>query len=372
MTVDAKTDRLVIGGGVVGLAIARAFAIAGDQVVLVEANPAFGMETSSRNSEVIHAGIYYPQGSLKARLCVEGARRIYDFAAERGFEARRCGKLIVATTEDQLRDIEALKDKGDANGVDGLEMISRNDLAQLEPDLVAFAALSSPMSGVVDSHGLMAALEADADNHGAIISCQSRFISATKTNSGFEAVIDSQGETITFGARTMINSAGHGARRVSLAIEGVPPACIPPHYMAKGQYFTCTRKPPFTHLIYPVPSGGGLGIHLIQDSGGGARFGPDIAWVDQVDYSVNPEDAQKFHALISQYWPSLEVDDLVPAWAGIRPKVAPHGRDFQDFMIKGATDHGCEGLVALYGIDSPGLTSSMAIADYVKNLADRD
>ena len=367
--VDAKTDRLIIGAGAIGLAIARQFAMAGDQVVLIECNAGFGMETSSRNSEVIHAGIYYPAASHKARLCVKGAHKMYEYCAARGVKTSQHGKLIVATNQEQEAKLGALMAAGAANDVPDLELIGKARLNELEPDLQAVAAIHSPFTGVVDSHNYMAALEADAENHGAIIAYQSRFIRAEKQPDGYHVVIDSQGEEMTFACQTLINAAGHGAHLVSQAVHGIDVDTIPPHYMAKGQYFNTTRKPPFQHLIYPVPSGGGLGIHLTLDSGGGARFGPDITWVDSPSYDVNPADAEKFHQSISTYWPALQREDLVPAWAGLRPKIWPDGTYFQDFTFHDASIHGCSGYIALYAMDSPGLTSSLAIAEYIAECA---
>lgn len=362
---EAQTDRLVIGAGAVGLAVARAFALAGDDVILIDQNPAFGMETSSRNSEVIHAGIYYPEGSLKARLCVEGMVAMYAFCEKRSVATRCHGKLIVATDDEQVAALEELKRVGDGNGAPGLELIGRERTRQLEPEICALGAIYSPMTGTVDSHGYMAALEADAENNGAIIAYCSRFVRAEKTAGGFHVVVDGQGEEIVIFCRHLVNCGGHGARNISLAIDAVDEDSVPPHYMAKGQYFNTTRKPPFRHLIYPMPSGSGLGIHLTLDSGNGARFGPDAAWVDVPSYDVDAADAEKFHRSISTYWPELKQSDLVPAWAGLRPKVAPDDKRFHDFLIHDESRHGCEGLIALYGIDSPGLTSSLAIASHI-------
>ncbi|MDA0907867.1 MAG: FAD-dependent oxidoreductase, partial [Proteobacteria bacterium] len=265
--VDATTEYLIIGAGVIGLATARRLAMTGAQVVLIDSNPGFGMETSSRNSEVIHAGIYYTEGSHKARLCVKGAKMMYDYCATRGVTTHRYGKLIVATNDEQAAGLEDLLVIGQANHVPDLDLIGVKTLRKMEPELNAIAAIHSPITGVVDSHNYMAALEADAENHGAIIAYQSRFVRAEKTPDGFKVWIDSQGEGMVFAARVLINAAGHGASSVSLAIDAVDHSTVPPHYMAKGQYFTTTRKPPFQHLIYPMPSGGGLGIHLTLDSG---------------------------------------------------------------------------------------------------------
>ena len=365
---DASTDILIIGAGAVGLAIARKAALSGRDVILVETNESFGMETSSRNSEVIHAGIYYPEDSLKGQLCVKGALAMYEFCNARGITTKNYGKLIVATDDSQIEGLESLKDKGERNQVPGLEIVAGQELSEKEPYLKAVAALHSPLTGVVDSHGYMAQLEAEAENAGAIIAYQSRFQSAVKTAQGYDVVIDGQGEEMTLSCRHIINAAGHGSFQVSHKIDAMDAASIPPHYMAKGQYFTTTKKAPFSHLIYPMPSGGGLGIHLTIDTQGGARFGPDIQWVDEMDYSVNPADRDKFYQLISSYWPDLEPEDLVPAWAGVRPKIYDNGKVFQDFTIHQQHDHGAEGVIALYAIDSPGLTSSLALADHVMGL----
>ncbi len=374
MSADASIDLLVIGAGAVGLAITRQAAMQGLSVILVEDNPSFGMETSSRNSEVIHAGIYYPQDSLKARLCVEGAHAMYAYCAERGVTANRIGKLIVATNDDQVEGLSAIMAKGQANGVPDLAMIGQARLAEMEPHLNAVAAIHSPFTGVVDSHNYMAALEADAENAGAIIAYLSRFEGAERYQAGYGAKrwhcrITSQGEVMVIDAGRIINAAGHGSHTVSKAIEGLEPSSIPPHYMAKGQYFTTTRKPPFSRLIYPMPSGGGLGIHLTLDAANGARFGPDIQWVEGEDYSVDPGDAAKFHRSISTYWPDLREDELVPAWAGLRPKIYNDGSRFQDFTIMTGADHGADGVTALYAIDSPGLTSSLALAGHVMEVS---
>lgn len=371
MSVDFETDLLVIGAGAVGLAITRAAALKGHDVLLIEANDQIGQETSARNSEVIHAGIYYPKGSLKAQLCVKGALAMYDFCAQRGVTTQNYGKLIVATDQEQVAKLEALKAKGDDNEVPGLEMVSGKALEEKEPYLKAEAALYSPLTGVVDSQSYMLALLGDAENAGATAALQSQFIKASMQGGRYVVQISSMGEETTIGARRIINSAGHGAHEVSQHIEGVRRDSIPPRYMAKGQYFTTSKKPPFSHLIYPVPSDGGLGIHLTLDTGGSARFGPDIIWMngdEAMDYSVNPADRKKFHQLISGYWPDLAEDDLVPAWAGIRPKIVPDGSQFQDFTIHGAETHGADGVIALFGIDSPGLTSSLALGEYVMGL----
>ena len=360
-----QTDYLVIGAGVVGLSIARRLALAGAEVVLIDSNPSFGMETSSRNSEVIHAGLYYPETSYKARFCVKGARQLYDYCAARGIKTWRCGKLIVAHNDAEIATLETLMQQGATNGVDDLSLLDAAAVKKLEPALHAQAAIHSPSSGVMDSHAFMAALEADAENHGALTAYQSRFVRAEKKPHGFHAWLNSQGEEMVLEVRGIINAAGHGAREVSHAIDAVNRDSIPPHYHAKGQYFSCTRKVPFQHLIYPIPSDGGLGIHLTRGHSGDVRFGPDIKWVATPSYDTNPDDAEKFYQSIAKYWHDIKPTDLVPAWAGLRPKIYPDGSVFQDFTIHDAHEHGCEGLIALYGIDSPGLTSSLAIADAI-------
>ena len=368
MNVDYKTDCLIIGAGAVGLAIARAISLKGYDALVIDTNDQIGQETSARNSEVIHAGLYYPQGSLKAQLCVKGALAMYDFCQERGVTTRNYGKLIVATDDEQINKIETLKRNGDANNVPGLEIISGQALADKEPYLTAKAALYSPLTGVVDSQHYMLALLGDAENAGATLALQSRFIKADRQGAEYIAHINSMGEDTAIQCRFIVNAAGHGGHAAASSIDGVDQASIPQRFMAKGQYFTTSKKPPFSHLIYPVPSGGGLGIHLTLDTGGGARFGPDIEWVDEVNYDVNPADAAKFHHLISSYWPELNEDDLIPAWAGIRPKIVADGSSFQDFTLHGAETHGADGVLSLFGIDSPGLTSSLALADYVTGL----
>ena len=371
MNVDFETDLLVIGAGAVGLAITRAAASKGRDVLLIDANEQIGQETSARNSEVIHAGIYYQKGSLKAQLCVKGALAMYEFCKARGVTTKNYGKLIVATDTAHVAKLEALKAKGDDNDVPGLEIISGAILKEKEPYLTAEAALHSPLTGVVDSQNYMLALLGDAENMGATVALNSRFEGAMRHQGRYVAKIISMGEETAIGARQIINAAGHGAHGIAQNIEGVNKGSIPPRYMAKGQYFTTSKKPPFQHLIYPVPSDGGLGIHLTLDTGGGARFGPDIIWMDgdaEMDYGVNPADRSKFHQLISGYWPDLDEGDLIPAWAGIRPKIVPDGSQFQDFTIHGQDIHGAEGVISLFGIDSPGLTSSLALGDYVMNL----
>lgn len=409
----AEFDRLIIGGGVIGLAIARAFAKAGDEVLLIDKNDSFGMETSSRNSEVIHAGIYYPSHSLKARLTAKGARDLHSYCESRSIPLARHGKLIVASNEAHSKTLKALKTQGDTNGVLGLELLDKARLQSLEPALntaqlgsTSIGALYSPETSVVDAHALMAALEADALNHNATIAYGTRFIKArpSKQTEGFAVECatttpspsatetthhpsptaaetiphpsPASAETTHFTTRCIINCAGHGSHEVSHNIAGIDPTSIPPHHIAKGQYFTTTRRPPFRHLIYPLPDKGGLGIHLTLDHSGGWRFGPDIRWLakhEEANYAVNPQDAKLFWHAITRYWADLKREELVPAWAGLRPKTVATADQFQDFIIHHHRHHDCQGMtpgvIALYGMDSPGLTACLTIADYVRNLA---
>ena len=360
-----QVDIIVIGAGVVGLAITRKAALAGYTVLLIESNEGFGTQTSSRNSEVIHAGIYYPCETLKARLCVTGANCVYDYCALKDVPAQRIGKLIIATDEAEMPVLETLMARGKDNGAPSLELIGGKKLAALEPALKAVGGIYSPFTGIVDSHRLMAEFAIDAENAGATIVYQSRFEGAVRKSDNWHCRIMSQDELAVVSARFIINAAGHNARKVALGIDGLRPQSVPAHYMAKGQYFTSTRKPPFRHLIYPIPKDGGSGVHLTLDTGGGARFGPDIAWVDEMSYDVNPADAKGFHRDITRWWPQLKKDELVPAWAGVRPMIYPDGSSDQDFVVMTENDHGAQGVIGLYGIDSPGLTCSMVLAGYV-------
>jgi L-2-hydroxyglutarate oxidase LhgO len=361
-------DCVVVGAGVVGLAAARALALAGREVVIVEAADAIGTETSSRNSEVIHAGIYYPTGSLKARHCVDGKHFIYGFCAERGIAHRRSGKLIVATSADQVAQLEKLKAQAVANGVDDLRFLSPAEAKALEPSLECVAALLSPSTGIIDSHALMLAFQGDAEAHGAMFAFETPVVGGAVESDGI--VIETGGAApMRLKARTLVNAAGLGAQAVSRAIDGIPPASIPPLHFAKGNYFALQGRTPFSRLIYPVPEKGGLGVHITLDLAGRARFGPDVEWIDRVDYDVDPRRADVFYAEVRRYWPGLADGALVPSYSGIRPKIVPKGAPNPDFVIQGPADHGVPGLVALYGIESPGLTASASIAEDVARLA---
>ena len=355
-------DALVVGAGVIGLAVARALALAGRSVIVVEARAAFGEETSSRNSEVIHSGIYYPTGSLKARLCVEGRARLYEFCESHGVAHARCGKLIVAADESELAGLEGLARRGAANGVEGLRLLSGAEARAMEPDLACVGALHAPSTGILDSHGYMLALRGDAEAAGAAFAFRAPFLAARRSGDGFDAEIGGDEPTrVKVGA--LVNCAGLAASRVARAIEGS--GAVPETLYAKGNYFALAGRSPFRRLIYPAPQTHGLGVHLTFDLAGQARFGPDVEWVEALDYAVNPERGRGFAAAIRRYWPGLPDDALSPAYSGVRPKISGPNDPAADFRIDGPEAHGTPGLVNLYGIESPGLTSSLAIAEEV-------
>ncbi|MDD0814548.1 NAD(P)/FAD-dependent oxidoreductase [Curvibacter sp. HBC28] len=359
-------DCVVIGAGVVGLAVARALALAGREVLVLEAADAIGTGTSSRNSEVIHAGIYYPQGSLKARLCVQGRQMLYAYCAERGIAHQRCGKLLVATQEAQLGQLQGIIDRAAANGVDDLVWLSREQAQALEPALACVGALHSPSTGIVDSHGLMLALLGDLENAGGLLALNSPLASARVEAGGIvlKAVDGTQ-----LRARTVVNAAGLHAQDLARRFDGLDPARVPPAYYAKGNYFTLVGRSPFSRLIYPVPQAAGLGVHLTLDLGGQAKFGPDVQWVDSPDdLVVDPARGDAFYAEVRQYWPELPDGALLPGYAGIRPKIQAPDQAALDFMVQGPADHGVPGLVNLFGIESPGLTSSLALGAHVAAL----
>ena len=351
----------VIGAGVVGLACAREFARAGHEVIVLEANQAIGMETSSRNSEVIHGGLYYPQGSLKAELCVEGRNLLYEFCDQFQVEHRRCGKLVVATGPAQHDKLEALAAQAVANGVLDIRRLSRDEARLMEPALQCTAALLSPSTGIVDSNGLMQALLGDAEAHGAQIALASPVIAAQVSQGMIEIEVGGEMPAILRTGR-VVNSAGLHAIETATRIEGFPVEHIPTPWLARGNYFQLSGKAPFSRLVYPLPEPGGLGVHLTLDLAGQARFGPDVEWVDSIDYSVDPSRADGFYAEIRKYWPALEDGALAPAYAGIRPKISGPNDPAADFLIQGPHHHGIAGLVNLFGIESPGLTASLAIA----------
>jgi len=361
-----QVDCVVIGAGVVGLAVARALALQGREVMVLESADGIGTGTSSRNSEVIHAGIYYPQGSLKAQLCVRGKEMLYALCADRGVGHSRCGKLIVATSEPQVAQLEGIRAKAGANGVNDLVLLTRNEALALEPRLECVAALHSPSTGIVDSHALMLALQGDLENAGGLVVLNSPLQHAVCTPHGIELIAVDGTQLL---ARTVVNSAGLLAPQLALRFEGLQARHVPRAYFAKGNYFTLSGRSPFGRLIYPVPEAAGLGVHLTIDLGGQARFGPDVQWVDSPDdLVVDAKRGDAFYAQVRKYWPALPDGALIPGYSGIRPKVnAPH-EPAADFIIQGPAVHGVSGLVNLFGIESPGLTSSLAIGEAVASL----
>jgi L-2-hydroxyglutarate oxidase LhgO len=354
-------DGVVIGAGVVGLAVARALALEGREVVVLEAADAIGTETSSRNSEVIHAGIYYPAGSLKARFCVEGKHFLYAYCAERGIPHRRCGKMIVATRPGQDAYLDKLRAQAIANGVDDLQLVDGAAARAIEPELACDAALLSPSTGIIDSHSLMLAYQGDAEAHGAMVAFLSPVLGGEVRNDGIDLRVGGA-EPTTLRARLVVNAAGLGAQAVAGSIAGIPAARVPPLHYAKGNYFSLAGRSPFSRLVYPVPEPGGLGVHISIDLAGQARFGPDVEWIEDIAYDVDPRRADGFYAEVRRYWPGLRDGALQPAYAGIRPKLGPAGTPAADFVVEGPEDHGVPGLVNLFGIESPGLTASPAIA----------
>ena len=352
-------ESVVIGAGVIGLAVARELALSGREVIILEAEAAIGTHTSSRNSEVIHAGIYYPRGSLKARTCVEGRALLYDYCDAHGVSYRRCGKLIVAHDASQLGALEDLRTQALANGVTDLVMLGREQALALEPRLRCAGALHSPSTGIIDSHALMLAYLGDAESHGASLALRSPLRHAKISASGVEIEIGGD-SPMRLKTRLLVNCAGLHAPALAQQVTGYRGA--PRGHYAKGNYYSLAGRSPFSRLVYPIPEPGGLGIHLTLDLGGQARFGPDVEWVEDIDYTVDPSRAQNFYASIRRYWPDLADGALLPAYAGIRPKLGGPGEPAADFVIQGPGEHGVPGLIHLFGIESPGLTASLAIA----------
>jgi L-2-hydroxyglutarate oxidase LhgO len=363
-----ELDCVVVGAGVVGLAVARALALDGCDVVVLDAAEAIGTETSSRNSEVIHAGIYYPAGSLMARFCVAGRRALYAYCREKGVPFSNCGKLIVATSADEDARLADIRRRAAVNGVDDMQILTRAQAQALEPNLACTSALLSPSTGIIDSHAYMVALQGDAENAGAVTVFHSPVRRGRATRDGIE--IDVGGaDPVTLRCRLLVNAGGLHAPALAGRIDGMPADRIPTAYYAKGNYFSHTGRSPFSRLIYPVPVPGGLGVHLTIDLGGQARFGPDVEWIDGIDYTVDPRRADGFYAAIRRYWPDLKDGALQPGYAGIRPKIVPKGAPGQDFVVQGPQTHGLRGLINLFGIESPGLTASLALAAHVLEVA---
>jgi L-2-hydroxyglutarate oxidase LhgO len=360
-------DAVVIGAGVIGLAVARALALcpkfADKELLVLEAANAIGTGTSSRNSEVIHAGIYYPAGSLKAQLCVEGKAMLYDYCEDRGIGFKRCGKLIVATNHAQVAQLQGIIAKAAANGVNDLVLLTREQARALEPQLECVAAVHSPSTGIIDSHALMLSLQGDFENAGGLTVINSAVAGVFIASDAIKIVMQDGTEIHT---KTLINAAGLSAPLIARSMQGLDAKFVPQAYYAKGNYFTLSGKSPFSRLIYPVPEVAGLGVHLTLDLGGQAKFGPDVEWVESADdLLVNPARGDAFYAEVRKYWPQLQDNALQTGYAGMRPKINAPTEAAADFMIQGPQDHGIAGLVNLFGIESPGLTSSMAIGQRV-------
>jgi L-2-hydroxyglutarate oxidase LhgO len=365
-----KVDGVVIGAGVVGLAVARALAAASPfgarEWMILEAADAIGTGTSSRNSEVIHAGIYYPQGSLKAKLCVQGRQQLYAYLQANGIAHKRCGKLIVATQDSQVATLQSIKTKALANGVDDLVFLDAAQAQNFEPALSCVAALHSPSTGIIDSHAYMLSLQGDFENAGGLVAFHANVESADCTPEGIVLQMADGTELMT---QTLVNAAGLTAPWLAAKFKGLAKQHVPTAYFAKGNYFTLSGKSPFSRLIYPVPEAAGLGVHLTLDLGGQAKFGPDVQWVDRPDdLVVSMEHEEAFYQEVRKYWPALPDNSLQPGYAGMRPKISAPHEVAADFCIQGPAHHGVKGLVNLFGIESPGLTSSLAIGDEVRKV----
>lgn len=364
MTTTEEVDAVVIGAGVVGLAVARALALAGREVVVLEAESAFGTHTSSRNSEVVHAGIYYPTGSLKARLCVAGKHALYAYAEAHQVPHARLGKLIVATRDEEIPALERLLVQAKKNGVHDLTWLDRAEIAELEPDVRAVRGLLSPSTGIVSSHDLMASFRRDAVEHGAHVALSTPVLGGRMRESGLEISVGGA-EPTTLRCRVLVNAAGLHAPDLSRKFVGLRAGSVPQAHYAKGHYYVLSGRSPFRRLVYPLPTPGGLGVHVTLDLGMRARFGPDVSWLEGIDYAFDESRERAFYAAVRTYYPALADGRLEPGYTGIRPKLGPAGAPFQDFVIQDASEHGVPGFVALYGIESPGLTASLAIADMV-------
>jgi L-2-hydroxyglutarate oxidase LhgO len=370
--VAADVETVVVGAGVVGLAIARALVLEGQEVLVLERHDRIGTETSSRNSEVIHAGLYYPPGSLRARLCVAGKQQLYRFCAENGVGHIRCGKLLVATQEAEIAKLEAIAKTASANGVDDLRRLSAEEARALEPEVACIAAYLSPSTGVIDSHGLMLALEGHLTSRGGQVVLNTNATGLAQLEGvGFEIAIDSGGEASRLTAKNLVLAAGFGATELGRSLACKAGYTVPETFPAKGHYYALTGRAPFHHLVYPMPQGAWLGVHLTLDVAGRAKFGPDIEWKDTVTYDFEDADGARrarFEAEIRRYWPGLPAGALQPDYVGVRPKIYRQGEPVADFAIHGRAEHGIPRLVALYGIESPGLTSSLAIGDHAAAL----
>jgi L-2-hydroxyglutarate oxidase LhgO len=366
-----RVECVVIGAGVVGLAVARALALSGREVWVLEAGEGIGVGISSRNSEVIHAGIYYPTGSLKARFCVEGKRMLYEYCAERGVPHQRLGKLIVAADEAEVPVLDRIRAKAAENGVDDLAALSGDEARAMEPELRVAGALHSPSTGIVDSHALMLAYQGEMEAAGGAVVFHAPVLGGRVMRGCF--CLDIGGaEPMTLECEQLVNAVGLHAPDIARRIEGIPPETIPSAYLCKGSYYSLLGRAPFSRLIYPVPEKAGLGVHLTLDLGGQARFGPDTEWVETENYDVEIARADGFYAAIRRYWPALKDGALSPGYAGIRPKISGPAEPNADFVVSGPAAHGIGGLVNLFGIESPGLTASLAIGKAVEGIINRN
>ena len=362
-----KVDCVVIGAGVVGLAVARRLALAGREVIMLEKADSIGTETSSRNSEVIHAGLYYPTNSLKATLCVRGKQMLYRYCDEHGVTYQRLGKIVVATDESEIVALEKYFKQSHLNDVTDVRWLTLDEVHAMEPAVRCVAALHSPSTGIIDSHGLMLAYQGDLEDRGGVIAFNTPVLSGRAAGDGIELNVGGA-ESMTISCNTVINSAGLYAQDIARTITGIPLETIPKIYYAIGHYVTTSVRSAFSRLIYPVPVAGSLGLHVALDLAGQMRFGPDITWIDRIDYTYDESRIPKFYESIRRYYPDLKDGILQPGYTGIRPKLHAAGTPAPDFMIQSSRDHGVSGLINHYGIESPGLTSSMAIADHVYQL----
>ncbi len=360
-----NVDVIIVGAGVIGLAIAARLSQQFKSVLVIDKNASFGEETSSRNSEVIHAGIYYPQNSLKAKLCVQGKAMLYQYCHERHIPVNKIGKLLVAHGEKEEEFLKQTLISAQKNGVDDLTWLNQSELKELEPELLASAALLSPSTGIIDSHVYMQSLLAQAEQHQALFVAQTKMLSAQSSHDGFDVLLDSQGEHLSIRCKYLINCAGLHSEKVAHTIKGLNKSHIPKLHWCRGHYFSYQGKSPFKQLIYPIPRDNGLGIHASLDMGGQLKFGPDTQYIDQLNYDFPSNLQKKFIKQVSQYFPNLDANKLKPAYSGIRPKLQGQNDTFKDFVIQTSEVHQLKGLINLFGIDSPGLTSSLAIADYV-------
>jgi len=353
---------LVVGAGVVGLGIARAIALAGHEVIVAEAESAIGTVTSSRHSEVIHAGLYYPTNSLRARHCVRSRRMLYDYCATRGVPHRKTGKIVVASNDSELKRLDEIYRQAQINGCENLALIDAAAVKKLEPEVFCVGAMNSPETGIIDSHSYMLALRGEIEDHGGAIALNTRIERLVRIQAGWEIHFGA-GETIVVDA--VVNSAGLGAQALARATDGYPQERVPKLALAKGNYFSYAGRPVFKRLVYPTPVPGGLGTHVVLDLGGRMRFGPDVEWIEQENYDVDPGRAAAFNGSIRKYWPALPDNSLIPDYAGIRPKLSGKGEPQLDFIIDAPKDHGVPRLVMLFGIESPGLTSSLSMGEEV-------